>query len=402
MLITPRDKFQHSYVILLFCLALLLPTNVHAKDHLEIMHGPYLVESGEDAITIIWFTNKECLSWVEYCGDTNLGTFPVWGGYPLIGKTSVNGLIEANSKMHTVRITGLEPGTIYRYRVVSKEILQYDPYEVIYGDTVVDDIYEFETLNAKKKSFSFGVVTDLHERALVLDTLLQISPPDSLDLMFYTGDMLNWIGSEERIFEGLVDVSVKHFAKEIPFVLARGNHEARGPNARELFSYFPHTSGHYYYAFSHGNVRFIVLDPGEDKPDTHPVYAGLVDFDNYRTEQAEWLQKEVQSDEFKSAKYRIALSHIPPFTGSKGHGGQDITKKWGPILNEANIDLVLSGHHHRFRRIDPTEEKNNFPVLILGKDMIINADVSEEDLSFSIKNTSGELVDEFVIPSKTQ
>ena len=86
MLSTPRDKFLRSYVILLFCLAIILPTNVHAKDHLEITHGPYLVESGEDAITIIWFTNKECLSWVEYCGDTNLGTFPVWGGYPLIEK----------------------------------------------------------------------------------------------------------------------------------------------------------------------------------------------------------------------------------------------------------------------------------------------------------------------------
>lgn len=398
MLSTPKKTFQRSYVILLFCLTFLLPANVYSKDYLEITHGPYLVESSENAITIIWFTNKECLSWVEYCGDTNLGTFPVWGGYPKVAKTSINGLIAANSKMHMVRITGLEPGTKYRYRVASKEILQYDPYEVIYGDTVVDDIYEFETLNTAKLSFSFGAVADIHERAMVLDSLLQINPIDSMDLMFYAGDMLNWIGSEERIFDGLLDVSVKHFAKEKPIVLARGNHEARGPNARELFSYFPHSSGHYYYAFSHGNVRFIIMDPGEDKPDSHPVYAGLVDFDSYRTEQAEWLQKEVQSEEFKNAEYRIAVFHVPPFTQSKGHGGQDITKKWGPILNQANIDIVISGHHHRFSLIDPTEGKNNFPVLILGKDMILKADVSEKNLSFSIRNTRGELVDAFVLP----
>ncbi len=41
------------------------------------------------------------------------------------------------------------------------------------------------------------------------------------------------------------------------------------------------------------------MDTGEDKPDTHPVYNGLADFDQYRSEQAQWLQKEVQSDEFE-------------------------------------------------------------------------------------------------------
>jgi len=397
-----KHKIHYPVFILLFCLFLFQPNNAYSKERLEITHGPYLVELGEHAVTVIWFTNKECLSWVEYCGDDNLSTFPVWGGYPKSAFSNQNGLIDANSKRHTIRLTGLDPGTVYRYRIVSKQILKYDPYEVIYGDSVVDDIYEFETLNPEKKSFSFGIVTDLHERALVLDTLLQNTPTDSFDMMFYTGDMLNWIGDEERILKGFVDVSVTHFAKEKPFVLVRGNHEARGPNARELFSYFPHSSGNYYHAFSQGNVRFIILDSGEDKPDSHPVYAGLVDFDNYRSEQAEWLRNEVQSEKFKNATYKIVLFHIPPFTGRSGHAGTDLTKKWGRILNDSDIDIVISGHHHRLAKIEPVENKNKFPILILGKDMILKTEVSEKNLSFSIRGKAGELLDEFLIPSGTQ
>ncbi|HUX95212.1 MAG TPA: FN3 domain-containing metallophosphoesterase family protein [Bacteroidales bacterium] len=394
-----------TIVVLALSLVLLAPWNISlaiSKEKLKITHGPYLVEPGENCMTIVWFTNKNCLSWVEYCGDDNFGTFPVWGGYPEIVKSTTNGLVDANSKRQSIRLTNLEAGKKYRYRIVSKEIIQYDPYEVIFGDTTVDEVCEFETLNTAKESFSFGVLTDMHERGAVLDTLLQINPVDSLDMMFFDGDILNWIGSEERIFQNFLDISVASFAKRIPMIVTRGNHETRGPNARELFKYFPHSSGKYYFAFSHGDVRFVIMDSGEDKPDTHPVYAGLVDFDQYRTEQAQWLKKEIQGEEFLKSKYKIVLFHIPPFSGRNKHGAGDITEKWGPILNEANIDILICGHHHVFDRIDKTDGRNNFPILVLGNNMILQTNVANEKLSFSIKNTKGEKVDEFEILSRTR
>ncbi len=81
----------------------------YAKEKLEITHGPYLVEPGENCITIIWFTSKPSLSWVEYCGEGNFGTFPQWGGYPEIAKSSTNGLIDANTLRHSIRITNEYP-----------------------------------------------------------------------------------------------------------------------------------------------------------------------------------------------------------------------------------------------------------------------------------------------------
>ena len=56
----------------------------------------------------------------------------------------------------------------------------------------------------------------------------------------------------------------------------------------------------------------VMIDCGEDKPDTIPAYAGLLDFDNYRSEQATWLKELVKTKEFKKAKYRIVISHYTP------------------------------------------------------------------------------------------
>jgi hypothetical protein len=98
-----------------------------------IIHGPYLQNPTENSVTVIWFTNKDCTSWVEYGTGESLGTFPKFGSLVSVAKSGRHGLIEANTARHEVRLGGLVPGKTYRYRVASKEILQFAPYEVIYG-----------------------------------------------------------------------------------------------------------------------------------------------------------------------------------------------------------------------------------------------------------------------------
>jgi len=394
-------NLKSSLLILVFFSTLLLPGySSFSEEKLEITHGPYLLDPAEDAVTVVWFTNNKSVSWVEYSDDTSFGTFPTWGGYPKIAKSSNNGLIDANTRQHSIRIENLAKGTKYKYRVVSKAILEFNPYEVLFGDSVVGEIHEFETLDSEKESFSFGALTDVHERGEELDGLLQNAEVGTLDIMFYTGDILNWIGDENRIFNGFLDVSVKHFAKAKPFVFIRGNHETRGPNARSLMSYFPHSSGEFYYSFVQGNVCFIILDSGEDKPDSHPVYAGLVDFDAYRNEQAEWLRKEVETEVFKQSLYKVVMVHIPLFSGSSKHGALDLTEKIGPILNSAGIDLMISGHHHRFDIIESDEKGNRFPVVVLGQDMFLKCNVSKEQLSIRVTDKEGVVVENFDVKTK--
>lgn len=51
-------------------------------------------------------------------------------------------------------------------------------------------------------------------------------------------------------------------------------------------------------------------------------YSGIVEMDNYRTEQAKWLEEAVEKPDYKDAKYKIIICHMPPFGG--WHGEQEI------------------------------------------------------------------------------
>ncbi|MFC1565255.1 hypothetical protein ACFL6G_09985, partial [candidate division KSB1 bacterium] len=85
------QKFA-GYILIVLCTFLFQAEYIIAQEKLTITHGPYLLDPAEDAITVVWFTNKPCLTWVEYSGDKSFGTFPTWGGYPKIAKSSMNGL----------------------------------------------------------------------------------------------------------------------------------------------------------------------------------------------------------------------------------------------------------------------------------------------------------------------
>lgn len=382
-------------------LTVFIPVCFAGTGKLAITHGPYLQQPTENSMTIVWFTDKKCVSMVEYGTGGNLRLFPQWGSIPQTAANSRDGLIEANVKLHKIRIAGLEPGKTYRYRIVSKQIKQFNPYEVIYGDSIASDIYQFTTLNTKKSRFSFYVFQDIHEDVNTLDSLLQTISWDGVDLVFFSGDMINHFEDQEQIFNGFLDVSVNRFAKELPFIFVRGNHEARGLLARDLINYFPTNSGRFYYSFNHGPVHFIVLDSGEDKADSHPVYAGLADFDRYRKQQAQWLDNDIQGSSFKEAAFKIVLVHMPLLkddTNKDWPGWRHAAETFGPVLNKADIDLLLCGHTHKFAHIKPDEQQNPYPIIIGAPDTSIRIDVSKEKLKITVTQIDGQTLDTFCIP----
>ena len=62
--------------------------------------------------------------------------------------------------------------------------------------------------------------------------------------------------------------------------------------------YFPLKDGKIYRSFNVGDVAFILLGCGEDKPDSDIEYSNLADFDA-RIEQAQWLKQIVQRNLLK-------------------------------------------------------------------------------------------------------
>jgi predicted phosphodiesterase len=355
---------------------------------LEITHGPYLVSPMEDSVAVVWKTNRRCVSEVEYGTSDDLSQTAF---------RSEHGLIDADTTLHRVELTGLRPGTLYRYRVVSKEIVKFQPYKVTYGATVESGVHGFTTLDRSKEHFSFLVLNDRHENVKPLTQALGRMNWDGVDLVFLNGDMLNHIEDEAQILRAVVDPCVRFFARRIPLVFVRGNHEARGSYARRLMDYFPTPTATYYYSFDNGPVHFIVLDSGEDKADTSNEYSGLVDFDRYRNAQTDWLREDVRSKACRRARFRVALVHMPPFGGNNWHGEQEIRRQWAPLLNEGRIDLLLCAHTHHYARLAPEKGKHNFPIVIGDVDTVIRADVSRDALNVRVVNDDQALVDELAI-----
>ena len=309
----------------------------------------------------MWITEADTAGWVEYGLEASA---------PLKAIPVRDGLVEANTRVHRVTLSGLSPDTPYFYRIATRPIVSFGPYKVDYGGIARSDALSFRTLGPSRQSFSFLVLNDLHEDVETLRAQMAKAAERPYDLVFFNGDSLSHLETESQIIDRCLKPASELFASRTPFFLVRGNHETRGRYARELDNYLALPDGRFYYSFDHGPVHFVVMDTGEDKADGHWAYSGLTDFDAYRRQEAEWLAREVTSAAFTRARFRVLIAHMPFFgnqrTRVEGHGPADCRTRWGAMLNNAGLDLHIAGHTHRPDWIEPASGANRFPVAVGG------------------------------------
>ena len=376
-------------------------TNEIPQVRVAINHGPYLQNLKETEVTIVWIANKASVGWVELAPDDGTHFYQV----ERPKRYNVSNGLRNISLVHSVTISGLEPGTRYRYRIYSQEVLEHRSWEVIYGRVAATGVYTrepltFTTNDRNKPETSFIMVNDIHGRADDIRQMMEVAEHSTVDMVIFNGDMLNFFVNEAGIFSGFMDAAIEVFAKETPMYYARGNHETRGQFSFNFHDYFSQGEPHLYYMVRQGPVCFIFLDTGEDKPDTDIEYSGLADFDNYRTQQAQWLAKAVQSKEFTDAKFRIVISHKPPVSsGLLWHGQREILEKFVPILNDANADLMLCGHLHR-RLIFAPNESIKFPIIVNAHRTVLKGVVKDNQLELSILDLEGNILDKHVVDAK--
>ncbi len=340
------------FPVVLACLATLLPVQgacVAEPEALRIVAGPYLQNVTPEAATAIWFTNTPCVSWVDFGSDESLGRKAV---------NARHGLIDAGVTIHRVRLTGLEPGRPCYYRVVSRAIARFMPYQVDFGETVTSSTTVFTPPTPDAGHCSFVVFNDVHNSTGAMDELFPMIAPLHPELVFLNGDIMSHLQDEASTIRYFAEPFGRLTEGRVPLVFARGNHETRGVYARDFFDYLDTSTGQYYDAFTWGPVRFLVLDTGEDKPDDHEEYFGLVAFDRYLDEETEWLKKEVALEPFRDAAFRVIVAHIPIEAGP-------CWEKWGAILNESAIDLQIAGHYHDPKILQP-DAARRFPIVIGG------------------------------------
>lgn len=358
---------------------------------IQITHGPYLQKVGEDEVTVIWTTDKEALSWVEFAPAGNDSFYSE--ERPRYYETAYGNKVIG--KLHRVTLPGLRAGTEYCYRIFSKEVLEYEGYRILYGNIAASDVYSqrpytFRTLDTGKERIFFRVVNDIHGNSEHLRAMLSDVNKGNTDLVIFNGDMVSGVNMEEDIFTGFMDTAAMLFASEVPMYYVRGNHETRGRLSSSVYDYFPTPTGEFYYGFKIGPVFFLVLDSGEDKPDSDIEYSELACFDDYRSKESKWLETMVKKPEFRSAQYRIVLMHMPP-VGSSWHGTRDVAKKFLPLLNHAAIDLMICGHTHAYGFFNKGEEGLNFPVLINDDETSLEVEASDK-ITVKVNDLTGKIV----------
>lgn len=319
--------------------------------------APYLQNPTGNGITVTWLTNTPAYSWVEYGTDTSrLAT----------ARTLVDGQAMAGNELNKIRLSDLEPGKKYYYRIHSREMLYYGGYEKIFGGTAVSPLYSFTLPEAGIEDFTAVIFNDLHQYLGTFDALLKVVRDKGVryDFAVFNGDCIDDPASQQQAVASLSHYTAGIGAENIPVFFLRGNHEIRNAYSIGLRELFDYVGDKTYGAFSWGDTRFVMLDCGEDKPDDHWVYYGLNDFEGLRKDQVGFLQAELSSKVFKKSGKKVLIHHIPIYGSSAEYN--PCLELWDPLLKKAPFDVALNAHTHQFAYHPAHSAGNNFPQVVGG------------------------------------
>ncbi len=357
---------KKQIVILLF----LLINSCIINAAVQFATQPYLQNLTPTSVTVMWVTSgsEKLTGWVEYGTDS----------CSMKAYEYDHGLKQAFRKIYRVKLDGLRPGTRYQYRAVIREITGFvGNTSLTWGDTSQTDVYYFTTPEETAAHTQCVIFNDVHSNEQYVDSLMTLHGLsfNDMDFVFFNGDMLNAIPSENEILQHFLAPYSSLFASQIPFYSVRGNHEYRNKYARHWFDYVQTGDDNRgYYSFSKGNVFFIVLDTGEDKEDSHSEYNGLLDTEAYRASQVSWLEEQLTSDAGKQAAFTIVFMHIPFYsnTSIERYAVGDTRRLFLPLMNKYGVDVVISGHTHKAGIIN-ADDTHSFPIVIGG-----GKDINEE------------------------
>ena len=271
--------------------------------------------------------------------------------------------IETAIKYYSCKVeVALKPDTDYIYSV---------------GDNYMEsftELSEIKSVNpAERNSWKFVHVSDsqaegnksnggLGTGVAFSNVLKSVTEDPSVRFMVHTGDLVEY-SKYQNYWNNMLDANIKYLSK-IPVMAISGNHETTYKNgSNETFNRFNYkipiqknTKLGFYYSFSYGNVKFIMLNTNE------------LNGSRLTNAQYSWLENELQN---KTEKWTVVSMHNPMY--SVGKWGSDNTRngialalahQLKGLFAEYGVDIVLQGHDHMVSRTYPlngngeaTEEK---------------------------------------------
>ena len=281
-----------------------------------------------------------------------------------------------------VRLTGLKPSTKYYYRTITTPFTDYSNiYAAKLGEPVVGKTYSFTTLG-KGNCGRFSMISDTHGQWKSYEMLASHLKSNQPGLLLWNGDATNTTQDKATAVKIFLDPPIPSadFFAEVPMSFVSGNHDYRGSWISKinevLLPRLPsERSGEFWdlkwnFAERLGDMAIIGMDTGEDKPDAHPKWFGLANFEPYRKMQAKWLEQALARPEIASAKFKVLFCHIPLYAAADhpdySHDGvkvdpddyafwsRECYELWNPIMEKGAVQLVVAGHKHRYRHDLPS------------------------------------------------
>ena len=319
---------------------------------------PHIQLLGADSVGIVWMTAVKATGRVTWSQDGWTTEHAVVSG--------VDGLLDANSFVHKAVLRGVDLHKPLQYRVHSRAIGKFDIYGIGYAGDEVSYESSMDAPLPPDGVLTWAMFNDIHNQRKVYDIFMP-HLADVHTMCIFNGDVMEDLTYEEKFKRDFL----KPFARvsqeaRLPVWFVRGNHETRGQLARQLRDYVALQDGRYYGAVTLGGVRFVFVDTGEDKEDGHREYKGVNDFDGYIAHEIEWVKGEVASREWKKARARIVVQHIPPPL-CKGDWEPKLRRldALNEIWKNANVTLMMGAHLHWWCWMDPWEGRP-YPLVVGG------------------------------------
>lgn len=259
-------------------------------------------------------------------------------GAPGTTKDSANG----PALYHQLRFTGLQPGTVYAYRLK--------------GSAGWTEWLQFRTAAAEAKPFRFLYLGDIQNGILTYASRVirqAFHANGGIELVVHAGDLAAQRDDLDHDDEwGEFNQAGGYNWSIVPQLPATGNHEyvdvtlPNGAESRKLGPYWPlqfalpnngadGVKATTYFVDYQG-VRFIILDG------TSALELGTI------AAQTRWLDQTLATS---TAKWNVVLFHQPVFTCARPQDTVEIKAAWKPVFDKRKVDLVLQGHDHCYSRL---------------------------------------------------